>query len=118
MDPYWVCYSVISNWFLLESVRPNPKSRGQIPYIFLLALCWGGIYLTSSRSALVTLAVAALVAALLLSWRYVLLVVVVVGAMFVLPSRLQQRLTATVTISVQPATIAGTDYCYGRSYYQ
>lgn len=72
-----------------------------IGYWITLLVLWAGVYLTASRSALLTLAIAGIVAAAFTSWRMVVFVLVLLGLTVALPSRLQSRVTDSVAFSVQ-----------------
>lgn len=88
---------------LLAKVRREGGKfvKSQLPYVIILLLSWMGVYLTYSRSALVTFLVAGLTVAIFLSWRYILLVLLMLGSIVAMPSRLQARLGDTVAYSVQ-----------------
>ena len=89
-------------FFLAYAARAEQSGQKFIRfgyYAFLLLL-WLGIYLTYSRSALATLAVGGISVGLLTRWRNLLLVVVLLGVMIALPSRLQSRFAASVNYSV------------------
>jgi O-antigen ligase len=64
--------------------------------VAFMALCAIGIQLTFSRSALVTLAVAAGLVALRTSWRAVVLAVVALGVIIVMPGRFHGRIASSV----------------------
>lgn len=93
--------------FLLAFAGKVKKQGGYtfVAYVVGMAVIYGAIYLTYSRSALLTFFIASICVAVYMSWRMVVLVIVLVGFTFVLPSRLQGRISDTVAFTKQQTGI-------------
>lgn len=89
-------------FFLAFRSKFKDRSKAfKIGYLLFLILLWVGIYLTYSRSTLVTFLAAALLVAIFDSWKTVLFVLILFSTSFLIPSRLQSRISDAVNFSVQ-----------------